>query len=110
MSMIRALVVAAAVVVFVAGSPGGAPAGPGPGSGGAQVVKVEGLVAGVNLMTGQVAITTRAGVTLTVVVAPGTKVERNGRRATLAAFKLGDRVQVVASTSGVAVKIEAVGP
>ena len=108
MSMIRALVVA--VGGFVAGSPGEVLARPGPGSGRGQAVRVEGVVAGVNLMTGQVAITTRAGVTLTVVVVPDTKVERNGRRATLAAFKIGDRVQAEALASGVAVKVEAIGP
>ena len=53
--------------------------GPGSGNLPAGMVKVEGTITGVNPVTGQVAITTRAGVTVVVVAVPGTKVERNGR-------------------------------
>jgi hypothetical protein len=47
-----------------------------------------------------------------VAATAATKIERNERRATLAAFQLGDRIEakLQSSTSNIAVKLEAVGP
>jgi len=80
----------------------------GPG-GQPNVIKIEGIVAAVDAVNGKVAIRTRAGV-VTVAVVAATKIERNGRRATLSAFKIGDRAQAEVAANGIALKVEAVGP
>lgn len=82
----------------------------GPGRGNPRPLKVEGTITGVNLVTGQVAITTISGQTVVVVAVPATKIERNGMRVPLGAFRLGDRGQALFAANGVAFKIEAVGP
>lgn len=98
----------AALVVALSFS---APALAGNGSGGGQQgqLKVEGTVSAVDVSNGTVSITS-GGKVVTVTVGVGTKVERNGRPATLAAFKVGDRGQAVYSAGGVASKVQAVGP
>jgi hypothetical protein len=82
----------------------------GPGGGTPGTVKVEGTLVGVNLLTGQVGIRVANGATVVVVVTNATKLERNGRPVPLAAFMVGDRAQAIATTAGVALKLEAVGP
>lgn len=79
------------------------------GSGGGQQgqMKVEGSVTAVTAST--VTITTRGGAAVTVTVGAATKVERNDRRATLAAFKVGDRGQALYAAGGLASKVEATG-
>lgn len=107
MFAIRTLVLAAAVLLTPA-----ALVLAGPGKGGGQpagTIKVEGVITGVNLATGQVAITMRNGVVAVVVAGPTTKLERNGVRVPLSAFRLGDRGQAIAFPNGAATKIEAVG-
>jgi hypothetical protein len=49
---------------------------------------------------------------VTIAANATTKIERNERRATLAVFKVGDRVEAkfAAATSTAALKVEAVGP
>lgn len=47
---------------------------------------------------------------VTVVVNATTKIERNDVRATLAAFRIGDRVQAILGANGIATKVEATGP
>jgi hypothetical protein len=98
------LVIPALALALLVGSPSPAIADGGDGS-----VRIEGVVTGINLATGQVAIQNRAG-TFVVIVVPATKVERNGMRVPLAAFRLGDRGQARTMANGVGVKIEAVGP
>ncbi|MBX9581911.1 MAG: hypothetical protein K2X87_16525 [Gemmataceae bacterium] len=110
MSKFLALLVAVALgVVAVAARPAAADRGPG---GGQQqgTVKIEGTVSAVNAAGSTVTITTRSG-PVVVTVGPATKVERNDRPATLAAFKVGDRGQAIIPTAGgPAVKVEATGP
>jgi hypothetical protein len=78
--------------------------------GGVRAGKVEGVITAVNPL-GSVTITTRAGRAVTVLVAAGTKIERNERPVALAALKVGDVAEAVSdATTAVAVKIEAVGP
>src|SRR5438128_2530285 len=76
------------------------------------LVGVEGVLINVDLMAGTVTIRNRRQQTIVVATGPATKIERNERRATLAAFQLGDRVEakLASSTSNLAVKLEAVGP
>lgn len=77
----------------------------------AKALKVEGRLVSVNTATDTVTIQSGAQV-VAVIANAQTKIERNGRRVTLAAFKAGDRVQAVLAATGgsVATKIEAVGP
>lgn len=81
----------------------------GPGNGGANETRVEGTITAVNVTAGSVVITTQGGTAITVPTIAATKIERNGVRVTLAAFKVGDRGQA-RITNGVATKLEAVGP
>lgn len=77
----------------------------------AKSLKVEGRLVSVNTATGTV--TVKSGTQVVAVIANAqTKIERNGRRVTLAAFKAGDRVQAILAATGgsIATKIEAVGP
>jgi len=77
----------------------------------AKSLKVEGRLVSVNTATGTVSIQSGAQV-VAVIANAQTKIERNGRRVTLAAFKAGDRVQAILAATGgsIATKIEAVGP
>lgn len=71
--------------------------------------KVEGRITA--LGASSVTITNRAGVNTTVGVVATTKIERNDRHASLAAFKVGDRGEAVFNaTTMVASKVEATGP
>lgn len=95
---------AAAVALALAAAPTPTFAGERGSGGGQQEQRVEGLVTAVNAAGGTVTI----GATV-VKVGPGTKIERNGVRVPLSAFKVGDRGQA-RITNGVATKVEAVGP
>ncbi len=81
------------------------------GGGGGQQgqLKVEGAVSAVDAKAGTVSISS-GGKVVTVSVTPATKVERNGKHATLAAVKVGDRGQAVYAAGGAASKVEATGP
>ena len=103
---IVAVCVALALVAYSA--PATALAGPG-GGGGQRPLKVQGVVTAVNAATGQVAITTIAGQSVVLVAVPTTKIERNGVRVALAAFKIGDRGQALFAPNKAVSKIEAVG-
>lgn len=71
--------------------------------------KVEGRITAVG--ANSVTITNRAGANTTVGVDATTKVERNDRHASLAAFKVGDRGEALFNpTTMVASKVEATGP
>ncbi len=71
--------------------------------------KVEGVITAVGASS--VTITRRSGASTTVGVNATTKVERNDRRATLAAFKVGDQGEALFNaTTLVASKVEATGP
>lgn len=66
--------------------------GPGSGGGGGSTeTRVEGTVTSVNATAGTLVITTQGGTAVTVTTTSSTKIERNERRATLSAFKVGDR-------------------
>lgn len=82
------------------------------GSGGGGVpgeLRLEGTVSAVDTTAGTVTITS-GGVAVKLTTSATTKVERNGVKATLAAFKLGDRGQARYVAGGAAHKVEAVGP
>lgn len=71
--------------------------------------RVEGTVAAVG--SGHVTIRTRGGTAVQVTVSSSTKIERNGRRVALSAFKVGDRGQArLVAGSQLATKVEAAGP
>jgi YbbR domain-containing protein len=72
--------------------------------------KVEGTITAVDVAAGKVTITTVRGVAVTVTTTATTKIERNDRRVTLAAFKIGDRGQALYDANKVASKVEATGP
>lgn len=78
--------------------------------GGVKELKVEGRLLGVNVASGTVSIAVGSS-TVAVTATPTTKVERNGRRTTLANLKVGDRIQATLAPGGgsIATKIEAVG-
>jgi hypothetical protein len=98
--------VAVGVVGFAA-----VPAAAGPGSGGgngAAVIKVEGILVGVNPATRQVVIRRFNGTVVRLGLSPATKIERNDRHVGLGAFRAGDRAQA-RIVNGVVVKFEAVG-
>lgn len=104
--------VCVALAIVACSVPTVALAGPGPGGGGGggqQQLKAQGIIVGVNPVTGQVAIALRNGQTIFVVAGPTTKIERNGVRVSLYAFKLGDRGQALFAPNGAASKIEAIG-
>lgn len=73
-------------------------------------LRVEGIVTELSVANGTVRLQTRGGMVV-VSTSAATKIERNGRRATLAAFLIGDRAQArFATIPGPATKLEAVGP
>lgn len=57
------------------------------------LVGIEGSLIGINPAAGTLVIRNRRGQSVTIATSAATKIERNDRRATLAAFQLGDRVQ-----------------
>lgn len=79
---------------------------------GGGLVGVEGILVSVNPSAGTLVIRTRRGQNVTIATDATTKIERNDRRATLAAFLPGDGVQAkfTSATSTIAIKVEAVGP
>jgi hypothetical protein len=103
-----ALVVAALALTLV--SLAAVEAGPGKGRGGnTNEARVEGAVTAVT--ANSVTITTVGGRSVTVGVTAATKVERNGFRVPLSAFRIGDRGQArFNAVTFVASKVEAVGP
>lgn len=72
--------------------------------------KIEGTITAVNAGAGQVTLRLLNGVSRTVALAPGAKVERNDLSTTLAAFRVGDRGEAILGTNGLALKVEAEGP
>lgn len=81
------------------------------GSGNNQEIRIEGTLVAINLPMSKVSIRTAQGAIVVVSIQAATKVERNGVRARLAAFKAGDRAQArIARASGLTTKFEAVGP
>lgn len=78
---------------------------------GRREVRIEGTVVSVDVVGGVVAIRTRSG-NLFVGVSGGTKIERNGGRATLAQLKVGDFAQARFATAITepALKLETRGP
>jgi hypothetical protein len=76
------------------------------------LVGVEGVLTSVNPTAGTVTIRTRRMQDVIIATNTATKIERNDRRATLAMFQLGDRVEakLASAMSNVAVKVEAEGP
>ncbi len=65
-------------------------------------IQLQGILVGVNANTSTVVVR-RAGVDTSVVLPAGIKIERNGVRVGLAAFKNGDRVQVRYANDGVTI-------
>jgi hypothetical protein len=89
----------------------GGTGGRGGGSGGDITgTKIEGTITAVNAGAGQVTLRLLNGVSRTVALAPGAKVERNDLSSTLAAFRVGDRGEAILGTNGLALKVEAEGP
>ena len=81
----------------------------GPGKGGQNQLKFEGVITAVTLSSGKVTIRLQSGQSAVVQVVAATKVERNGAHVLLKAFKLGDRGQALTTSAGIATKIEAIG-
>lgn len=74
-------------------------------------LRVEGVAVSIDVNAGTVLVTTSQNGLVGVATGAQTKIERNGVKVTLAAFRIGDRVQARFQTgNAVAVKIEAVGP
>lgn len=73
---------------------------------------VEGILTSIDVAAGSLTIRTRRMQDVTVTVNASTRIERNERRATLAMFKVGDRVEakLTSASSNLAIKVEAVGP
>ena len=73
---------------------------------------IEGVLTSVDAAAGSLTIRTRRMQDIPITVNANTKIERNDRRATLAAFQLGDRVEakLASAMSNLAIKVEAVGP
>lgn len=77
--------------------------------GGAKAPRLEGILVSVSSPSVTIRLQNRATQTITIVAT--TKIERNGRAASLAAFKSGDRVQARFAANGSSVvKFEGVGP
>jgi hypothetical protein len=76
------------------------------------LVGVEGVLTAVDPTAGTLTIRTRRMQDVAISVNATTKIERNDRRATLAAFVPGDRVEakLLSATGNLAIKVEAVGP
>lgn len=73
--------------------------------------RVEGNLVMVDASISNVVVATRGGNQVVLYIPGSAKVERNGARASLSAFKLGDRVQARLGTDGTTVvKFEGVGP
>ncbi len=106
--MLRCSLLAVIVALSSFAVPTAALAGPGSGGGKPTETRVEGTVVAVNAAAGSVSIRTQGGAVVVVTAAAGTKVERNGVRATVAQFKVGDRGQA-RLTGGAATKLEATG-
>ncbi|MFO0923061.1 MAG: hypothetical protein U0905_11310 [Pirellulales bacterium] len=71
--------------------------------------RLEGVL--VSMAAPAVGIRTQAGVVRVIVIPTTAKIERNGVRTNLSAFKLGDRVQARFTSNGAVVtKFEGVGP
>lgn len=99
-----------ALAVLVTANVSSTQAASGRGNGGARPGKVEGTITGFVAANG-VVIRKQDGQSVTVVPDVGAKIERNGVRATIGQFQVGDRGQALYEPStGVATKIEAVGP
>ena len=77
-----------------------------------KLIGVEGRLQSVDVARRTVTIRTSRGQNRVIVTNANTKIERNDRRATLAAFKIGDRVEAKYTSvdAPAAVKVEAVGP
>ncbi len=71
--------------------------------------RVEGAATAVDPAAGTVTVRTQTGAAVTVKSGTKTKVERNGKDATLAAFKVGDKVEARVGADGIATKLEATG-
>ena len=82
------------------GSGGGTPASAG---------RFEGTVTAVDVAAGTVTIRLQNGTVVVIRTGPATKVERNDRHTTLAAFRAGDRGEARVGADGVATKVEAAG-
>ncbi len=79
------------------------------GGGGAREPRLEGTLVAVNAP--MVSVRSRNGTVRIIAIPPTAKIERNDVRATLAAFKIGDRVQARFTLNGATVtKFEGVGP
>jgi len=71
--------------------------------------RVEGSATAVNAAAGTVTVQPQSGAAVTVKAGTKTKLERNGKGVTLAAFKVGDKVEARVGADGVATKLEATG-
>lgn len=76
------------------------------------LVGVEGILTSIDPLAGTLVIRSRRGQSVTIGTNSATKIERNGRRTTLASFQLDDRVEakLSAAANSPALKVEAVGP
>ena len=71
--------------------------------------RVEGSLTAVDAAAGTVTLRPQTEAAVTVRAGARTKVERNNRETTLAAFKVGDKVEARVGADGVATKLEATG-
>ena len=94
----------------VSGSGSGSNSGQGSGKNTSLVAsKVEGAVTAVDATASTLTAMPQSGAAVVVKVGPTTKVERNGKHATLSAFKVGDAVEAKLGSDGVALEVEATG-
>jgi hypothetical protein len=75
------------------------------------LVGIEGTLTAIDPTAGTLTVRLRKGTSVVVATTPATKIERNERRATLAAFLLGDRIEAkfASAATNVALRVEAVG-
>ena len=106
----RVMAIAAIGCAFIGATDLSTPAFAGGGTGnGAREPRLEGILVSVSSPT--VTIRLKNGTSRSITITGTTKIERNGRTASLAAFRTGDRVQARFTANGSAVvKFEGVGP
>ncbi len=77
------------------------------GNSGTPAVSLEGSVTAIDTAASTVSIRDQAGIVTVVHTGTGTVIERNGVKATLATFVVGDHSEAKIATNGIAVKLEA---
>ena len=110
--LFRIAFLAAVTALFAAGPAGARPESESGRRGGNdardRTDRVEGTLAAVSGTS--LTVTARGNRSVNIAFNAATRLERNGRRVTISAFQIGDRIEARLGTGGVATKIEATGP